>query len=857
MAKKSREKQLDMSIIENQKIDVVDLNQEMRKAYIDYAMSVIVSRALPDVRDGLKPVHRRILYDMYEGGLTYENDFRKSATTVGDVLGKYHPHGDASVYDAMVRLGQDFSLRYPLVQPKGNFGSIDGDPPAAYRYTEAKMSRIAAAMLTDIEKETVDFVPNFDDKLLEPDVLPSRFPNLLVNGSSGIAVGMATNIPPHNLSETIDGIIACIDDPDITLEELMQYIPGPDFPTGGIIMGRGGIKQAYSTGRGKITLRAKAEIEELENGRTRIVVSELPYKVIKADLEKHINELVRDGRLDGISSTRDESAEDIHLIIELKRDANANVVLNNLYKYTQMQDTFGIILLALVDKQPKILTLREMIDYYIAHQEDVISRRLSFDLRKAKERAHLLEGYKIVIDFMDEVIRIIRSSRNIPEAKQALIDRFALDDIQATAIVQMQLGRLSGMEREKIEEEYDGLIKKIAEIEEILADESKVLDIVRNDLIQIKEDAHSGKFNDIKNDPRRTEICANFNDLDDEDLIEEMDCVVTVTHSGYIKRMPVDTYKSQRRGGRGITGMTTRDEDFVVRMFTSSTHQSILFFSTRGYVYKLKGYQIPESTRQAKGTAIVNLLPLESGEKISAVIAVDGFSADTYLTFITMNGLVKKTDMMAYSNIRQGGLRAIDLVEGDELIQVQLTDGTHELIVATHNGLAIRFNETDVRSMGRTARGVKAITLSEGDFVVGAVVIKSNEKLLAVTEKGYGKKTDYGEYRAQIRGGKGIYTYRITDRTGKLAGIEGITDDDDIMMITSDGVLIRMHTDEISTYSRQTQGVRLMRLSDDVKVYGFAKTDRAEDESETSSPEAAEEVAAGEEIREDSSENNE
>jgi DNA gyrase subunit A len=857
MAKKSREKQLDMSIIENQKIDVVDLNQEMRKAYIDYAMSVIVSRALPDVRDGLKPVHRRILYDMYEGGLTYENDFRKSATTVGDVLGKYHPHGDASVYDAMVRLGQDFSLRYPLVQPKGNFGSIDGDPPAAYRYTEAKMSRIAAAMLTDIEKETVDFVPNFDDKLLEPDVLPSRFPNLLVNGSSGIAVGMATNIPPHNLSETIDGIIACIDDPDITLEELMQYIPGPDFPTGGIIMGRGGIKQAYSTGRGKITLRAKAEIEELENGRTRIVVSELPYKVIKADLEKHINELVRDGRLEGISSTRDESAEDIHLIIELKRDANANVVLNNLYKYTQMQDTFGIILLALVDKQPKILTLREMIDYYIAHQEDVISRRLSFDLRKAKERAHLLEGYKIVIDFMDEVIRIIRSSRNIPEAKQALIERFALDDIQATAIVQMQLGRLSGMEREKIEEEYDGLIKKIAEIEEILADESKVLDIVRNDLIQIKEDAHSGKFNDIKNDPRRTEICANFNDLDDEDLIEEMDCVVTVTHSGYIKRMPVDTYKSQRRGGRGITGMTTRDEDFVVRMFTTSTHQNILFFSTRGYVYKLKGYQIPESTRQAKGTAIVNLLPLESGEKISAVIAVDGFSADTYLTFITMNGLVKKTDMMAYSNIRQGGLRAIDLVEGDELIQVQLTDGTHELIVATHNGLAIRFNETDVRSMGRTARGVKAITLSEGDFVVGAVVIKSNEKLLAVTEKGYGKKTDYSEYRAQIRGGKGIYTYRITDRTGKLAGIEGITDDDDIMMITSDGVLIRMHTDEISTYSRQTQGVRLMRLSDDVKVYGFAKTDRAEDESETSSPETAEEVTAAEEIREDSSENNE
>ena len=844
MAKKSREKELDMSVIENQKIVDVDLNNEMRKAYIDYAMSVIVSRALPDVRDGLKPVHRRILYDMYESGLLYENDFRKSATTVGDVLGKYHPHGDASVYDAMVRLGQWFSLRYPLIQGKGNFGSIDGDPPAAYRYTEAKMSRIAATMLTDIEKETVDFIPNFDDKLLEPSVLPSRFPNLLVNGSAGIAVGMATNIPPHNLSETIDGIIACIDDPDITLEELMNYIPGPDFPTGGIIMGRGGIRKAYTTGRGKITLRAKAEIEELPSGKTRIVVSEIPYKVNKSEMEKHINSLMRDGKLDGIASTRDESDEEIHFIIDLKRDANPNVVLNNLYKYTQMQDTFGIILLALVDGRPKQLSLREIIDHYIAHQEDVVTRRLQFDLRKAKERAHLLEGYKIVIDFMDEVIRIIRSSRNIPESKQALIDRFSLDDIQATAIVQMQLGRLSGMEREKIEEEYDMLVAKIGELEEILADETKILGIVRSDLLEMKENVRSGKYIDEKGDARRTEIASAFNDIDDEDLIEEMDCVVTVTHNGYIKRMPTDTYKSQRRGGRGITGMTTREEDFVEGMFTISTHQDILFFSTRGYVYKLRGYQIPEATRTAKGMAIVNLLPLEPGEKVTTVIAVDGFKEDNYLTFITMNGLIKKTPMMDYSRIRQGGLRAIELVEGDELIKVQLTDGSHELLIATHNGLSIRFNETDVRAMGRTARGVKAITLSEGDFVVGAVVINENEKLLAITEKGYGKKTDYSEYRIQTRGGKGIFTYRLTDRTGKLAGIQGVNDDNDIMLITSEGILIRMHTDEISTYSRQTQGVRLIKLKDGVNVYGFTKTDRAEDETEETGETDAESTAS-------------
>lgn len=828
MAKKSRDKELDMSVIENQKVVDIDLNSEMKKAYIDYAMSVIVSRALPDVRDGLKPVHRRILYDMYESGLLYENDFRKSATTVGDVLGKYHPHGDASVYDALVRLGQDFSLRYPLVQGKGNFGSIDGDPPAAYRYTEAKMSKISATMLTDIEKETVDFVSNFDDKLLEPDVLPSRFPNLLVNGSNGIAVGMATNIPPHNLTETIDGIIACIDDPDITIDELMGYIPGPDFPTGGVIMGKSGIRQAYTTGRGRITLRAKAEIEENEHGHARIIVSEIPYKVNKAMMEKHINELARDGKIEGITSTRDESDEEIHFIIELKRDANPNVVLNNLYKYTSMQETFGIILLALVDKQPKILTLREMIDYYISHQEDVISRRTRFELKKAQERAHLLEGYKIVIDNVDEVIRIIRSSKNIPDAKATLMERFALDDIQATAIVQMQLGRLSGMEREKIENEYDELMGKIAEYQAILADESKVLEIVRTDLLAIKE-----KYGDA----RRTEIVMNFNDIDSEDLIEEEECIVTVTHSGYTKRMPVDTYTAQRRGGRGIMGLTTREEDFVEQIFTTSTHHHILFFTNRGIVYRLKGYQIPEATRQAKGTAIVNLLPLEQGEKISAIMPVKDFEKGLYLTFITKNGLIKKTDMMDYARIRQNGLKAIELVEDDELIQVQLTDGEEDLIVATHNGLSIRFNEKDVRSMGRTTRGVKAITLSKGDYVIGVAVVDNESKLLAVTENGYGKKTEFDEYRAQSRGGKGIFTYKITERTGKLAGIKSVTDNEDIIIITSEGIIIRVHTDEISTYGRQAQGVRVVKLGEGVNVVSLAMTAREESEEDSDNEE--------------------
>ncbi len=837
MAKKSEDLKLDMDAIQNQHIVNVDLNSEMKKAYIDYAMSVIVSRALPDVRDGMKPVHRRILYDMYESNLLYENDFKKSAATVGDVLGKYHPHGDTSVYDAMVRMAQDFSLRYPLVQGKGNFGSVDGDPAAAYRYTEAKMSQISALMLTDIEKDTVDFVPNYDDKLKEPDVLPSRFPNLLVNGSSGIAVGMATNIPPHNLNEVVNGIIAVIDDPMITTEELMTYIQGPDFPTGGVIMGKSGIRNAYTTGRGRVILRAKAEIEE-HNGKHRIIVSEIPYQVNKARLEKHINELVRDGKIDGISSTRDESTEIIRLVIDLKRDANPNVVLNNLYKFTQMQDTFGIILIALVDKEPKVLTLREMIDYYIAHQEDVITRRTQFELQKALDRAHILEGYKIVIDNVDEVIRIIRAAKNIPDAKAALCERFGLSDAQADAIVKMQLGRLSGMEREKIEEEYAEICAKIEDYRDILANESRVLEIVKEDLVKIR---------DKYGDERRTEISMVTNEIDIDDLIDEEDIVVTMTHNGYTKRQPVDTYKSQRRGGRGISGMTTREEDFVEHLFTTTTHHNLLFFTTKGIVYKLKGYQIPEASRQAKGMAIVNLLPIETDEKVTAMIAIKDFEDGKYLTFITRNGVVKKTPLMDYAKIRNSGLRAINIDEDDELIRVKLTDNEQDLILGTHNGYAIRFSVSEVRQTGRTTRGVKGIDLRDGDYVIGASTALPETQLLTVTENGYGKKTPLDEYRIQSRGGKGIFTYKITDKTGRLAGMKTVTDGDDIILITSDGVIIRMHTDEISSYSRQTQGVRVMKLADDVNVVSIARTEREEEsEEEEQTSEQTENQAEGE-----------
>ncbi len=821
MAKKTPEKVLDLGALENQKIVNVELNSEMKKSYIDYAMSVIVSRALPDVRDGLKPVHRRILYNMYESNLLYENDFRKSAATVGDVLGKYHPHGDSSVYDAMVRLAQDFSLRYPLVQGKGNFGSIDGDPPAAYRYTEAKMSKLAAEMLSDIEKDTVDLVPNYDDKLLEPSVLPSRFPNLLVNGSSGIAVGMATNIPPHNLCEVVDGIIATIDDPEITLDELTEYIQGPDFPTAGIIMGKSGIRSAYHTGRGRIVMRARAEIEEFEGGRSRIVITELPYQVNKARLEKHINELVRDGKIDGISSTRDESDENMHLIIDLKRDANPNIVLNNLYKFTQMQDTFGVILLALVDGVPKILNLREMIDHYIAHQKDVIVRRTKFDLAKAEERAHILEGYKIAIDHIDDVINVIRASKSIPDAKLALQEKFGLSEAQSTAIVQMQLGRLSGLERDKIENEFEQICAKISEYHNILEHEEVVLEIVKEDLTAIKN-----KYGD----ERKTEIAMIADDIDIEDLIEEEDVVITLTHNGYTKRVPVATYKSQHRGGRGISGMTTREEDFVEQIFTTSTHDNLLFFTTRGIVYRLKAYQIPEAGRQAKGTAIVNLLPLEAGEKITSMIPVREFTDGDYLTFFTKNGTIKKTDLMDYSRIRQSGLRAIELTEDDTLINVIRTDGSKNLVICTRNGIAIRFEESDVRATGRATQGVRGIRLKDDDYVIGACSAEENTTLLTVTENGYGKKTDFSEYKIQNRGGYGIFTYKITEKTGKLAGVAAVCDNDDMMFITSDGVIIRTHTAEISQFGRQTQGVRIMRLDEGVKLVSAAKTAHEDEE---------------------------
>lgn len=824
MAKNKKDKALDMEAIANQKIVDVELNHEMKQSYIDYAMSVIVSRALPDVRDGMKPVHRRILYDMYDSKLLYENDFRKSAATVGDVLGKYHPHGDSSVYDAMVRLGQDFSLRYPLVQGKGNFGSIDGDPPAAYRYTEAKMSKMAAEMLSDIEKDTVDFVPNYDDKLKEPDVLPSRFPNLLVNGSAGIAVGMATNIPPHNLCEVVDGIIAVIDDPMIEMDELMEYIKGPDFPTGGLIMGRSGIRSAYTTGRGRIIMRARAEIEEMPNGRNRIHVTELPYQVNKQRLERHINELAHEGKIEGISGTRDESDESIHFYIDIKRDANPNVVLNNLYKFTQMQETFGVILLALVDKRPKILNLREMINCYIAHQEDVIRRRTHFDLEKAEERAHLLEGYKTAVDHIEEIIKIIRSSKSFADAKPVFEERYGLDEVQSTAIWQMPLGRLSGLERDKLEAELADTLKKIDELRDILANESRILEIVKEDLLRIR---------DKYGDERRTGIEAIADDFDVDDLIDEEEIVISLTHNGYTKRVPVSTYKSQHRGGRGISGHTTREEDYVEKIITTSTHDNVLFFTTRGVVYSVKGYRIPEAARTAKGVAVVNILPLEPGEKISAMIPISSFDSEEYLTFITRGGTVKKTELADYSRIRTNGLRAIELAEGDELIGVMLSSDTDELLLATHGGMAIRFNAGDVRETGRTTRGVRGIRLDDGDFVVGAVKLDENKSLLCITEQGYGKKTEFSEYNCQNRGGKGVYTYRLTDKTGALVGIGAVDDGDDVMMITSEGVLIRIHADEVSTFGRQTQGVRVMRLADGVSIVSVALTSREEEEAES------------------------
>ena len=805
-----------------------DIEQEMKDAYLDYSMSVIASRALPDVRDGLKPVHRRILYTMYGNGLYPEREFRKCADTVGNVLGQYHPHGDASVYDALVRLAQDFSLRYPLVHGHGNFGSIDGDPPAAYRYTESKMSKISMQMLTDIDKETVDFQSNYDDRLKEPTVLPSRFPNLLVNGSTGIAVGMATNIPPHNLGEVIDGACCLLDNPDAGLEQLMTHIKGPDFPTGGIIMGRSGIRAAYATGRGKITLRAKTNIEEFKNGRERIVVTEIPYMVNKARLIERIAELVKEKKIDQISYIRDDSSrKGMKIVIELKRDANAQLVLNQLYTYTQLQDTVGVIMLALVNGEPKTLTLRQMLEEYIKFQEQIITRRTIFDLKKAKERAHILEGLVIALDYIDEVISIIRSHYTSQEGKEVLMERFGLDDIQAQAIIQMPLGRLAGMEREKLKAETDELHAKIAEYNAILADEKRVRAIVKQELMEIKE-----KFND----PRRTEIASVEGEVDIEDLIPQEECVVTLTHFGYLKRQPLDVYKTQRRGGRGISGMTRRDEDFVSDIYTCSTHDYLMFFTNKGKVYRIKGYEIPEGSRTSRGTNVVNILPLEQGEKITCVIKTSDISAeDRYYVMVTRNGVIKRTEYNAYTNVRKSGLIAINLDEGDELAWVKITDGHSDVVLATRQGMSIRFHEEDARSMGRTARGVKAISLEAEDQVVGMVVLSADQTagdILTVSQSGLGRRTDSEEYRLQTRGGKGLRNY-YCDKNGPVAGFEMVDDQTDIILITDSGIIIRIPADQISKQSRYAGGVKVMRVDDQTSIIGIAVTEKEEESEET------------------------
>ena len=789
-----------------------DIEEEMKTAYIDYAMSVIVSRALPDVRDGLKPVHRRILYTMYEDGLTSDKPYRKSATTVGDVLGRYHPHGDASVYDAMVRMAQTFSLRYPLIDGHGNFGSIDGDGAAAYRYTEARMSKIAETMLTDIEKNTVNFIPNFDDRLQEPAVLPAKIPALLINGSSGIAVGMATNIPPHNLTEVINGIIKIIDDDNVTDEQLIQIIKGPDFPTGGMILGREAIKQAYTTGRGKITVRAEAEIEEMSNGKQKIIVTSLPYQVNKAKLIENIANLVKDKRIEGISELRDESDREnaVRIHIGLKKDANAKVVLNQLYKNTQMQDTFGIIILALVDGEPKILTLRQCLDYYIDHRKEVILRRTQFELDKALARAHILEGLKIALDNIDEVINIIRSSYD--DAKERLMKRFGLSDIQAQAILDMRLKTLSGLQREKIEEEYNELMKLIAHLREILSSEKLVFEIIKEELIEIKE-----KYGD----ERITKIVAAEGEFNEEDLIKEEQMVVALTHFGYIKRMPIDTYRSQKRGGKGISGISTREEDFVKQIFTTSTHDTVLFFSNKGKLYRLKGYEIPEAGRTAKGTAIVNLLSLDAGEKISAIIPITDFEDSKYLLMATKSGLIKKTPLQEYNSSRKTGLLAINLKDDDELIDVRLTDGQDNVVLVTSKGLCITFDEKDVRPVGRSAQGVLGIRLDEDDLVIGMESILAENKnvtLLAITENGFGKRTELDEYRVQNRGGRGVITYKITPKTGNIVGIRMAAEDQDVMLITNSGTIIRINVKDVSILGRATQGVTLMRTNDNEKV---------------------------------------
>ena len=818
----------------------LELEDELKKSFISYAMAVIVSRALPDVRDGFKPVHRRIIYAMTELGVTPDKPHRKSARIVGDVLGKYHPHGDSAVYNSMVRMAQSFSMRYLLVDGQGNFGSVDGDDPAAMRYTEARMSKICLELTRDLDKETVDFYPNFDETLMQPEVLPSRFPNLLVNGSSGIAVGMATNIPPHNLGEVIDGVCHMIDHPDCTVEDLMQFIKGPDFPTGAVILGKSGIHEAYRTGKGRIIVRAKTDIEPMGNGRDRIVVTEIPYMVNKARLVEKIAELVHEKRLEGVSDIRDESdRRGMRIVIELKKDVNANVVLNFLYKHTQLQDTFGAIMLALVNGEPKYLSLREMIRHYIDHQKDVIVRRTRYDLNKAEARAHILEGLLIALDHIDEVIALIRASRTDAEARDGLMSRFGLTEKQATAILDMRLRRLTGLERDKIEAEYQELLKQIEYFRAVLANERMVLDIIKTEITEIRN-----RFAD----ERRTEITALDGEIDVMDLIQEEDMVVTLTHFGYVKRLPKATYRAQKRGGKGIIGATTREEDFVEHLFVTSTHDPLMFFTDRGRAYQLRCYEIPEAGRMARGTAIVNLLPIEGGEKVTAMLPVpEEKVAGHYLVMATRMGLIKRTELKDFENLRRSGLIAIVLREEDELIGVALTDGTRDVLLGTRGGMAIRFSETDVRVMGRVSMGVKSIELAEGDEVVAMSIVEEGEQVLSITRNGFGKRTEIDEYRVQSRGGKGIKAMNLTEKTGLLAGQLLVDEDEDILLITDDGTVIRTPVSSISTHGRNTQGVRIMRVEEGSQVVCVAPAEAEEDEegeAELPPLEDAEELSA-------------
>lgn len=811
------------TFLEDQKLIQHEINKEMKDSYIDYAMSVIVGRALPDVRDGLKPVHRRILYGMSGLGVTPDKPHKKSARIVGEIMGKYHPHGDFSIYDAMVRLAQPFNIRYTLVDGHGNFGSVDGDGAAAMRYTEARMTPLALQMLRDIEKETVDFTPNFDGEEKEPEVLPSRFPNLLVNGSNGIAVGMATSIPPHNLCEVIDAAVKLIDEPEATVEDLIKIVKGPDFPTGAIIMGKSSVREAYRTGQGKAVVRAVAEIEETSHGKQQIIVTEIPYQVNKARLIEKIADLVRDKRVEGITAIRDESnRKGMRIVIELKRDTNANIVLNRLYKHTQMQDSFSMIMLALVDGRPKILNLREIISEYLKHQKEVVTRRTIFDKKKAEARAHILEGYLIALDNIDEIIRIIRSSYN--DAKEKLMERFDLSEIQAQAILDMQLRRLQGLEKEKIESEYQELLKKIAYYAELLADEKKLMGVVKDELIEIR---------DKWGDKRKTRIKADAQELDEEDLIEEEKVCITLTHLGYVKRVPVDTYRAQKRGGKGITGLTTRDNDFVKNMIMTSTHDYLMFFTNTGKAHRIKAYEIPEATRTAKGTPVVNFLNLLQRERVTAVIPIKEFAEDRFLVGVTKDGIIKKTALANFDTNRKTGLIAMNLKEGDQLIDIRETSGNNNVIIVTKHGKCISFSEEDVRPMGRIAGGVRAIKLEKDDEVVSMELVEPGQELLVVTEKGYGKRTKVEEYKIQVRGGKGLLTYDKTKfkKTGQLVGAMVVDDDDDVMLINSNGIIIRMQAKEISRLGRATQGVKIMNVADDVNIIALAKVAR-EDELE-------------------------